>query len=86
MNHSSILNPPRPRSTVLRKNGGEDRILDAYLDALAEARDVQHGEGATPYPRDVAARDYKLAVIDYGRFVVSRFWTNASPEEFAKKV
>ena len=62
-------------------NGGEERILDAYLAALASAR----GPDAAPYPRDAALRDYKLAVIDYGRFVVSRFWGDASPETFAKK-
>lgn len=63
------------------RDGGEERILDAYLDALADAR----GPDAAPYPRETAMRDYRLAVIDYGRFVVSRFWGDASPETFAKK-
>ena len=39
------------------------------------------------YDRELALRHYRLAVVDYGRFVVGRFWTPAAanPEAFAKK-
>ena len=62
-------------------DGGEERLVDGYLAALAEAR----GADAAPYPRETALRHYKLAVVDYGRFIVGRFWVNATPESFAAK-
>ena len=62
-------------------DGGEERLLDGYLDALAEARP----EGAAAYPRELALRHYQLGVVDYGRFVVGRFWTNPTAESFAAK-
>lgn len=58
-------------------DGGEKALLDGYLDAVAAA-------GAT-YPREVALRHYRLGVVDYGRFVLGRFWGSASPEAFAAK-
>lgn len=63
-------------------DGGEERLVDGYLAALAEARG--HADAA-PYPRETALRHYKLAVVDYGRFIVGRFWVNATPESFAAK-
>ncbi|KAK3279066.1 hypothetical protein CYMTET_13031 [Cymbomonas tetramitiformis] len=47
-------------------DGGEERLLDAYLQALEVAR----GNEAAEYPRELALRHYRLAVVDYGRFVV----------------
>ena len=60
-------------------HGGEEALVDSYLDALAAAR----GEGAAPYPRALALRHYRLATCDYGRFVMGRFWASATPERFA---
>ena len=37
-----------------------------------------------PYPRELALRHYRLALCDYGRFVMGRFWGTATPERFAK--
>ena len=75
-------------------HGGERRLLESYLDSFRSARraikDAEGGDsgasdGADEYPLDVALRHYRLGVVDYGRFVVARFWTAASPEAFAKK-
>ena len=78
-------------------DGGEERLIDAYLAALAAARagaDSGGGGGGGAdgsgdvqpvYDRETAMRHYRLAVIDYGRFVVGRFWSAASPESFEAK-
>ena len=58
--------------------GGEERLLDAYLDALAEG-------GVKGYDRALATRHFHLATVDYARFVVSRFWGGASRAAFAKR-
>lgn len=63
--------------------GGEEALLDSYLDALAAARGG--AADAAPYPRSLALRHYQLATIDYGRFMVGRFWGSASPASFAAK-
>ena len=60
-------------------DGGDVRLVDGYLEALAAARGAAAVE--RPYPRDVALRQYYLAVVDYSRFVVGRFWTDASVGE-----
>ena len=59
--------------------GGEEALVDYYLEALAARR----GSGAAPYPREAALRHYRLAVCDYGRFVMGRFWRDATPASFA---
>lgn len=59
-------------------DGGEMRLLQAYLDALAQ-------KGVKDYDRETAMRHYHLATVDYARFVVSRFWTGASAEAFEKR-
>ncbi|CAB9501197.1 Pentatricopeptide repeat-containing protein [Seminavis robusta] len=62
-------------------NGGEEALVDHYwqeLDKLLQERGKN-------YPRDVAMKQYRLAVIDYGRFVLGRFWKTATPETFAKR-
>ena len=43
------------------------------------------GPGGREYPREVALGHYRLAVVDYARFMVSRFWGDASPQAVAKK-
>ena len=58
--------------------GGQERLIDAYLDALEE-------KGVTNYDRSTAMRHFHLATVDYARFVVSRFWTGASAAAFAKR-
>ena len=59
---------------------GEEALVDYYLEALASRRG---GGGAAPYPRDAALRHYRLAICDYGRFVMGRFWRDATPASFA---
>ena len=61
--------------------GGEEALLDAYLDALAAAR----GADTVPYPRELALRHFRLGICDYGRFMMGRFWGAASPESFARQ-
>ena len=70
---------------VLDDAGAEGRLIDAYLDALAAASSSSPSAASVLYPRDVALRHYKLAVVDYGRFVIARFWKDASPETFAAR-
>ena len=63
-------------------DGGEEALVDEYLANLAKAR----GPGAvaaSPYPRELALRHFRLATCDYGRFVMGRFWGAATPERFA---
>jgi len=38
-----------------------------------------------PYDPELARRHYELATIDYGRFVMGRFWGAASPDSFWAK-
>ena len=37
------------------------------------------------YPDEIASRHYDLAVVDYARFVIGRFWTDISHETLQKK-
>jgi len=62
--------------------GGEEALIDAYLAALAEARGVAAVK-RSPYPRELALRHFRLAICDYGRFIMGRFWAAATPERFA---
>jgi len=57
--------------------GGEFRLVDVYLSTLEK--------NGVSYPRDVAIRHYRLATIDYFRFVLGRFWRSATPETFEKR-
>lgn len=72
-------------------NGGEEQLLNAYLDALQRARQrnyssvEQNAAPLTTYPKHLAIRHYKLASIDYFRFVLGRFWKTATVESFEKK-
>ena len=67
-------------------NGGEEALVDQYLTALdAERRRTTRAEDLQsyrPYPRDMAMKHYKLATIDYFRFILGRFWRSATPETF----
>jgi len=70
-------------------NGGEEALVDQYLSALdAERRRTVKAEDLhtyQPYPRDVAMRHYRLATVDYFRFILGRFWRSATPETFDKR-
>lgn len=61
-------------------HGGEGELVDFYLQELERLLP----DGQT-YPREIAWRHYKMAVIDYGRFVLGRFWKVATPETFEKR-
>lgn len=61
-----------------------DELLDGYLESLHKKR-LQFNPNAVPYPRNVALRHYRLAYVDYFRFILGRFWRSASPETFEKK-
>lgn len=60
-------------------NGGEEELVDYYLQELERLLP----EGQT-YPREIALKHYRVAVVDYGRFVLGRFWKMATPEMFEK--
>lgn len=61
-------------------DGGEEALVDVYLDALDKALPDHHS-----YPRDVALRHYRLAVIDYFRFIMGRLWRGATLETFESR-
>ncbi len=60
-------------------NGGEEALVEVYLDALSEAL-PNHS-----YPKDVAIRHYRLATVDYFRFVLGRLWRGVTLETFEKR-
>jgi hypothetical protein len=62
------------------ENGGEEELLDHYLQTL----DDLLGPSCS-YPHEVALRHYRLAVADYFRFFLGRFWKSATPESFETK-
>lgn len=61
--------------------GGEEALVDFYLDELND----RLKKGDKSYDKDIAIRHYKYCVVDYGRFVLGRFWKLATPDAFAKK-
>jgi len=61
-------------------NGGEGELLDYYVSELQ----CMLPDG-TIYPNEVALQQYRMAVVDYGRFVLGRFWKAATPETFEKR-
>uniref|UniRef100_A0A6S8A469 Uncharacterized protein n=1 Tax=Aplanochytrium stocchinoi TaxID=215587 RepID=A0A6S8A469_9STRA len=67
-------------------NGGEERLIASYINALKKVY-AERGAGMAmcEYPPSVASLHYKLGVVDYARFVLGRFWGNASPEVFLSK-
>lgn len=72
------------------ENGGEEMLVEGYLSALERSVNrklANRPEGGNPwsYPRDIALRHYRLACVDYLRFVMGRFWKSATPESFEKK-
>ena len=65
------------------ENGGEIMLVDHYLDALNKK--LLLSKQRHEYPKEVALWHYKLAVADYFRFFLGRFWKTATPESFEKK-
>ncbi|KAG7370903.1 ecdysteroid kinase [Nitzschia inconspicua] len=63
-------------------NGGEMRLVEHYLAVLNDHLNLR---GLDYYPQEVAMRHYRLAVVDYFRFFLGRFWKSATPASFAKK-
>ena len=66
-------------------NGGEERLLEHYLDALNTQLVGRPSRGFFHYTKDVAMRHYRFAVVDYFRFFLGRFWKSATMESFATK-
>jgi hypothetical protein len=60
-------------------NGGEEELIDHYLETLEACLG-----GKRRYPRAIAFRHYRLAVADYFRFFLGRFWKSATPASFEK--
>jgi hypothetical protein len=65
-------------------NGGEERLIAGYISALEVAINRIATKKKWHYPKETAMRHYRLACVDYLRFVMGRFWRNASPESFHK--
>ena len=65
-------------------NGGEEELLEHYLTQLNTSLGLTTN-GQKFYPKDVAMRHYRLAVADYFRFFLGRFWKTATLESFVKK-
>lgn len=63
-------------------DGGEEMLVDHYLATLNAS--LQSSKKLS-YPKEVAMRHYRLAVADYFRFFLGRFWKTATLESFAKK-
>lgn len=55
---------------------GEARLVDVYLEELHTSRGH--------YNDAAAHRDYRIACVDYCRFVLGRFWAKASIKSFKK--
>jgi hypothetical protein len=73
-------------------NGGEEELVDYYLEVLnrhlagrLSNNKSNSNNNTAVYPRTVALRHYRLAVCDYFRFVLGRFWKSASPASFDKQ-
>jgi thiamine kinase-like enzyme len=64
-------------------NGGEEELVDYYLQTLQDK--LGGPSSRCSYPRDVALRHYRLAVADYFRFFLGRFWKSATPQSFETK-
>jgi Ser/Thr protein kinase RdoA (MazF antagonist) len=67
------------------ENGGEEMLIDHYLDVLDKKLSLGGAREAPIYPREIALWHYKLAAADYFRFFLGRFWITATPETFEKK-
>jgi len=63
------------------EDGGEERLIAGYLEALRQAQKPD----ASEYMKETAIWHYRLGIVDYGRFILSRFWHDASPETFEEK-
>lgn len=61
----------------------EMELVEGYLEALQQAQKRYNIPGQ--YPMDVATRHYRLACVDYIRFIMGRFWKSASIESFEAK-
>ena len=59
-------------------DGGQGRLIDIYLEALKE-------NGILDYDKAVAMHHFHIGVLDYARFVISRFWSDASETAFLKR-
>lgn len=65
--------------------GGEEKLVQYYWITLIEGFDQYNDthnynddDAAKCYPWTVAWRHYRLAVVDYARFFVARFWKSAT--------
>lgn len=60
--------------------GHEMELVEGYLSSLKRALPL-----TKEYPKDVALRHYKYAVVDYFRFVLGRFWKSATVDNFESR-
>ena len=60
----------------------EEKLIMTYLEAL---RNALPPSKRRLYSNDVAMRHYRLATIDYFRFILGRIWRGATLETFEKK-
>mmetsp|Transcript_24838 Transcript_24838/g.28719 ORF Transcript_24838/g.28719 Transcript_24838/m.28719 type:complete len:441 (-) Transcript_24838:29-1351(-) len=63
-------------------NGGEEKLVEYYLSELRNALPPSQKD---LYPKTVAMRHYRLATVDYFRFVLGRLWKGVTLESFEKR-
>lgn len=67
-------------------NGGEEELVRHYWTVMTDSLDDGDDDKSKAYPWEVAQRHYRLAVVDYARFFLGRFWKSATKESMGKKV
>ena len=64
----------------VRPSSDDEWLVDKYLEALQRAFSPR----TFAYPRETAMRHYRLACVDYVRFIMGRFWRDATEDSFRK--
>jgi len=65
-------------------DGQAEALVEMYLEEL-EKSFAKASSASFVYPRQIAMRHYRLAVIDYFRFILGRFWKGATLSAFDKR-
>ena len=68
-------------------HGGEEELVRHYWTTINESLQSRssNNDDAAAYPWEVAQRHYRLAVVDYARFFLGRFWKSATQESMEKR-
>ena len=74
---------------LLPQDLDEDFLLDSYLDHLHQYRKQYNNNNdddkdVVVYPKSLAKRHFRMAVLDYFRFFLGRFWKKSTPDSMHK--